>query len=166
MCACSLVCFRQAAVPRFFFRIVRLIIRIIRGVRIVRLLLFKTIADLIPVRKCKIQTVRPTRMSRDDDRAPFSGSQLLLQRRQRTERKLIVLGQSVEKAIASIHAEPDRIAGKQVGVIDQIDHMSPGMAGDQERLNPDIPDIENIAVFQQDFSIIDLNKRCASKKPD
>ena len=49
---------------------------------------------------------------------------------------------------------PDRVAGEKVLVVNEIDHVAPGVAGDQQALDLDIADLKDLAVAQQDLFVL------------
>ena len=97
-----------------------------------RFLLFHTVAYLILMRKDKIKVFRPAGVARYDLWGQAAAFKPLLQFRQRPLREFIVLCQGIDEAVTAVCSEPDRIPCKQIFVIDQVNHMSPGMAGDKK----------------------------------
>ena len=90
----------------------------------------------------------------DDLQRFVSSADFLLQLFQRTDRQLVVLGQRGDKAVASVRPEPDRVAGEKVLVVNEIDHVAPGVAGDEQALDLDISDLKDLAVAQQDLFVL------------
>ena len=101
----------------------------------IRHTLAKRCAESILVRKGKIQAPRPAGMSRQNAGLQAAAAQLLLQRCQRTDGKLVVLRQRGKKAVAPACAQPNRVTREQIAVIEQINQMSPGMARHQHGLH-------------------------------
>ena len=116
---------------RALFRIIVLDISVERCGRI-RIFLRERFADLCSVTERKVKVVRPARMSGYDldRRVPCAKS--LFQLFKGAHRQLIVLRQRADEAAAAVCAEPDRIAGEQVFVVDEIDHVSPGVPGNEK----------------------------------
>ena len=98
-------------------------ISVIGRVRIMGLLLFQPIADFVFVGEGEVQTVRPAGMPGDDLRRQSPLPQPFFQSGQRALGKLVILRQTVDKAVAAVCAEPEGIAGEEVGVVNQIHHM-------------------------------------------
>ena len=69
-------------------------------------------AELVPMREGKVEIVRSTGMSCEKYRMQLPIAQLLLQYRQRSERKLVVLRQSRNEAVRAVCAEPEVVPGK------------------------------------------------------
>ena len=61
--------------------------------------------------------------------------------------------------VAAVSAEPDGVSGKEILVIDEIHHVSPGMAGDKEALNFNAVDIHDLTVPQQHLFVVDGHLR-------
>ena len=124
-----------------------------------RFLFFQAVTHLILMGKNESQVFRPAGVTCDNLGGQAAVPQFLLQLRQGPLRKLIVLCQGIDEAIASVCPEPDRISCKKIRIINQVDHMAPGMAGNQECLHFDVLYEEHIPVFQQLFGIIRLYQR-------
>ena len=138
--------------------IVILFVSVVRGFR-VAVVLHEGLAELIPVGEGKVQIIRPAGVPGDDHNTVVSCPDILFQLSQRLNRQLVILGQGADKAIAAVRSKPDGVAGEQVGVVDQIDQMSPGVAGDQNALDLDIADRENLPVLQQHLPVVGLHHR-------
>ena len=113
------------------------------------LLFFHAVADLVLMCKHKIKIIRPSGMTRDHFWRQIPVAKYPLQFYKRLFCQFIVLCQGIDKTVPAIGTEPDRIARKQVSVINKIDHMTPCMAGHEDRFNLDIIDIKNVSVLQQ-----------------
>ena len=82
----------------------------------------------------KSEIIRPAGMPCEEQRSQAAVLQLFLQRCERPYRQTVILRQSRDKAVAAVCAEPDRIAGKQIPVVDQITQVSSGMVKNQETI--------------------------------
>ena len=123
------------------------------------LLSLQAVADLITVCKSKIQILRPSCMSCDDFRRKLPLSEQPFELLQRLFCKFIVLCKGIDETVSAVRTEPDRIPGKQIRIIDQIDHVSPCMAGNQDRFHADIPDLKYLSILQKYFPVICLYHR-------
>ena len=83
-------------------------------------------------------------MAGEKHRVKSTALQLLFQSRQRFHRQLVILCQSGDKAVSTVRTEPDGVTGEQVFVINKIDHMPPGVAGDEKALDLDPVDVQNL----------------------
>ena len=88
-----------------------------------------------------------------------SAAEILFQLCKGLHRQLVILSQRADKAVAAVRTEPDRIAGKQILIIDEVDHVSPSVSGNQNAFDFDVPDLKHFAVFQQNLPIIRLDHR-------
>ena len=98
-------------------------------------------------------------MPGDKQRAQAAHLQLPLQLRQRFHRQFVILRQRGNEAVSAVRPEPDRIAGKEITIVNEINHMPPRMAGHEEALDPDAVDFENLPVPQQHLFIVDRHLR-------
>mgnify|MGYP002711464235 CR=1 FL=1 len=55
--------------------------------------------------------------------------------------------------------EPDRVAGEQILVVNEVDHMPPCVAGDEEAFDLDAINVEQLAVMQQNLFVVDRDLR-------
>lgn len=85
-------------------RVVRFVIGVIGCIWVVYPLP-KRGAELLLVCKRKCEIVCPARVSRQEDRVQTARTQLFLQRRERTHRELVVLGQRGDEAVSAVCAE-------------------------------------------------------------
>ena len=89
----------------------------------------------------------------------LSLAEIFLQFFQRAYCQFVILCQCCDKAVPSISSKPDRVTGEEILVVDQVDQMSSGVSGYQDAFDPDIPDVEDIAILQQDLFVICLYHR-------
>ena len=80
----------------------------------------------------KVQIICPSGMSGNDPDRLVPCAEVLFQLFKRLYCQLVVLRQRTDEAVAADRTEPDRISGEKVLVIDQVDQVAPGMAGDQD----------------------------------
>ena len=118
------------------FRIIRFFISIIWCVGIVHSF-FKRSAKLTTMTESKFQIVRPSGMPRNDLDPRLSLFQICFQFFQRLNGDFIAFGQGTDKAVAAVSSEPDRVTGKKIFIINQVDHVAPCMPGHQDTLNLD-----------------------------
>ena len=111
------------------------------------------------MKECEIQIIRPTSVTGDDLYGLFSRTEILFQFLQRPDSQLVILCKSAEKAVAAVHTEPDRIAGEQILIVNEINHMPPSMAWDQDTLDFDVTDVNDLSVFQKDLLIVSFDQR-------
>ena len=76
-----------------------------------------------------------------------------------TAQPAIVLCQRGNEAISAICAEPQRVAGKQILIVNEVDHMTPGMTGNKEAFDFDAVNVENLAVMQQHLFVVNGDLR-------
>ena len=123
-------------------------------------------AKLILVCKSEIYIVRPACVPCNKHRMQIAFSQLFLQCCQGFHRKVIVFRQCGNKAISTVSTEPDSVAGKQIFVIDEIHHMSPGMTGNEEAFDFDAVNVDYLSVRKQHFFVFDRDLRQLIKMID
>ena len=104
--------------------------------------------------KLSVQPVCPVMNSGRRPRA-----ELLLQRRQRLHRQPVVLRQRGDEAVAAVRAEPDGVAGEEIAVVHEIDHVAPGVAGHEEAFDLDSVDFEHLSVAQQRLFVGNVHLR-------
>ena len=112
-------------------------------------------AELLPVGKGEVEVVRPAGMTGDEQRTQTALPQLPLQRRQRPYRQLVVLRQRGDEAVPAVRAEPEGVAGKKIPAVDEIHHVTPCVAGNEEALDPDAVDVEDLPIAQQHLFVAD-----------
>ena len=118
-----------------------------------RFLFFHTVTNPVLMCKNKIKIIRPARMSCDNLGADTSVSQKILEFNQGSLSQFVVFCQRIDKTVASVGAEPDRIAGKQICIIDQINHVTPCMSRHKDSFHLYIVYIKHITVPKK-FSLI------------
>ena len=111
------------------------------------------------MKKSEIHVVRPAGMSRYDLYRLLSCAEILFQFFKRPDRQFIILCQCGQEAVSAICSKPDRVACEQIFIINQINHMPPGMARYKDTLDPDISNVDNLSVFQQDPPVIHFDPR-------
>ena len=111
------------------------------------------------MRKGKGEVVRPAGVAGEEHRVQLPRFELCLQLCQRTHRQPVILRQCGDEAVAAVRSEPDRIARKQILPVDEIDHVAPGVAGNEEALDADAVDLKGLAVVQQGLLIADGDLR-------
>ena len=98
-------------------------------------------------------------MSRDHLRRDAPPTQQRLEPGERLNGQLVVLRESVNEAVPSVRTKPDSVAGEEVGVVHQIDHVAPGVARHEDSLYLDAIDPEDIAVVEQNPLVVDRDLR-------
>lgn len=88
--------------------------------------------------KSEVHIVRPSGVSGDKLQMQTATAKFFLKCGKRLHGKPIVLGQRGNKAIAAVRAKPDCITGKQIFIVNQINHMPPRVTGNPETFNLDI----------------------------
>ena len=111
------------------------------------------------MRKGKFKVVRPAGMPGEENRPDACSFQLGFQNFQRLHGQFVALGQRGDKTVSAIRTEPEGISREQILVVEQIDDMTPCVAGYEEAVNLDIPDIERLAILYEAFRIVDRHLR-------
>ena len=106
--------------------------------------------------KRELHVIRPTGMSTHNNRSNSSFQKEAFQFYQGALCELIIFCQRIQKAVAAIRTEPNRISGKQIGVINKINKVSVAVPGNKYCLHLDIFDVEYFSVMKQFFRIIQL----------
>ena len=114
----------------------------------------------------EIQIVRPAGMPGNDLHGPLSCAKVLFQFLKRPDGQLVVFRQRGQKTVSAVNAKPDCISGEEILIIDKIDHVAPGVAGNEDTLDLDIADVNNLPVLQKHLLIIHFDKRKLIKPVD
>ena len=109
--------------------------------------------------KGELEVVRPAGVTGEKQRMQVTALQFLLQRRQRLYRQFVAFCQRGNETVAAVRAEPDSVAGEEIFVVNEIDHMPPGMAGDEKTLDFDAVDIKYLTICEQHFFVMDAHLR-------
>ena len=109
--------------------------------------------------KGELEVVRPAGVTGEKQRMQVTALQLLLQRRQRLYRQFVAFCQRGNETVAAVRAEPESVAGEEIFVVNEIDHMPPCMAGDEKALNFDAVNLESLAVMQQHLFVVNCDLR-------
>ena len=80
-------------------------------------------AELVFVRKSKLEAVCPAGVPGDEQRVYTDFLELPLQNGKRFHRQPVVLSKRGDKAVAAVRAEPERIAGEQIFIVNEVDHV-------------------------------------------
>ena len=110
-------------------------------------LLLEGRAQLVFVGKGKFKIIRPAGVAGDEQRLHPHLFQLGFQDGQGLHRQLVVFRQGGNEAVSAVGPKPEGVAGEQVLVVNEIDHVAPGVSGDQEALDFNILDAEGLPVF-------------------
>ena len=98
-------------------------------------------------------------MPGDDGDSVLPCPQVFLQLFEAFDGHSVALRQCTDEAVAAIRAEPDRVAGEQVFIVDEIDHVAPGMSWHKYTFHLDTLDIEDLPVVKQHTAIVALHHR-------
>ena len=74
-------------------------------------------------------------------------------------RQLVVLCKGADETITAIRTKPDGVTGKKVCIVNQVDHVAPGVSRYQNTLNFNITNEENLTVLKQSLRVTHLHCR-------